>query len=216
MRRGGLAVDNGIVQYGGGSLANIQAGDEQAGFEATGLTGSPRLAGFVSAQAHTDDVVGVDAGGGQGIQRTQHTFVIAAEDDPVGDFRVRGDDRAGGILRRQGFTGVGHREDLAFGHARGLDGGFFVVGAVIADREGLDFHRENAHLLGRVVNQPLSVSSLAAASPTFLPMSLPSKPTNGTGLPSASLMLSSVAIRVTPASDGGLWRWPARWSGRER
>ena len=53
-------------------------------------------------------------------------------------------------------------------------------------------------------SQPLSVSSLAAASPTFLPMSLPSKPTNGTGLPASSLMLSSVAIRTTPASLAAL------------
>ena len=53
-------------------------------------------------------------------------------------------------------------------------------------------------------SQPLSVNNLAAASPTFLPISLPSKPTNGTGLPSASLMLSSVAINTTPASLAAL------------
>ena len=63
-------------------------------------------------------------------------------------------------------------------------------------------------------SQPESVRSLAAASPTFLPMSLPSKPTKGTGLPASSLMLSSVAMSTTPASLAALaMAGPMVWSG---
>ncbi len=151
-----LAVDDRVVQHGRGGLADVEAGDEQAGLEAGRLPGGPRLAGFVGAEADADDVVGLDARGGERVQGTQDAFVIAAEDDPVGHVRVRGDDRAGRVLRRQRLAGVRHGEDLRIRHARGLDRRLLIVGAVVADREGLDLDREDADLLGGVL-QPAAV-----------------------------------------------------------
>ena len=67
----------------------------------------------------------------------------------MGDVGVGGDDRASRILSRQGFARVWHGEDLFVRYARGHDRGFLIVGAVVADRQGLDFNRQHADLLGR-------------------------------------------------------------------
>ena len=48
--------------------------------------------------------------------------------------------------------------------------------------------------------QPESVRNWAAIWPTLVPMSVPLNPANGTGLPSASEMMSSVAMTGMPAS----------------
>ena len=58
VRSRGDAVDNCIIEHLGSGRADIQAGDEQGGFETGVLTGSPGLAGFVSAQTDADDVLG--------------------------------------------------------------------------------------------------------------------------------------------------------------
>jgi len=57
------------------------------------------------------------------------------------------------------------------------------------------------------------VTSFAAALATFLPMSLPSKPTKGTG---CRIILDVVVSRdqTTPASLAALGDRPGRWSGR--
>lgn len=96
-----------------------RSGDEERGLEAGRLFGGPRLARFVGAEPHADHVVGVDAGGGQRVERAEHAFVVAAKDDPVGDIRVGGDDSASGILCGERFAGVRHGVDIRFGHTRG-------------------------------------------------------------------------------------------------
>src|SRR5450759_192804 len=63
-------------------------------------------------------------------------------------------------------------------------------------------------------SQPAVATSVAASSPTLLPMSVPLKPTNGMAVPVLSLIASSVATSATFASAAAFaTAGPMVWSG---
>src|SRR5690554_6615616 len=72
------AFHNGVVEHVRGGAADIQAGDEQGGFEAGRLSSGLRAAGFVSTQADGDDVIGAHAGGAESVESAEHAFIVAA------------------------------------------------------------------------------------------------------------------------------------------
>src|SRR5581483_5287208 len=151
-----LAVHYGIIEDGCGGLAHVQSRNKERRLETRRLARSPWLARFVCAQPNPDNVFGLGTRRCERIERSENAFIIAAKDDPVCNVGMGSDDGTGGILSGHGFAGVWYSKDLRVRHTCSFDGCLFVVGTIIADREGLHLNRQNTHLLRRVL-EPAAV-----------------------------------------------------------
>ena len=80
-----LAVHHVIPQGLSGGGADVNARNVKRCLEPGRLVSRPRLAGLIRAETNTDDRVGLDARGREGIEPAEDALVVATEDDPVGD-----------------------------------------------------------------------------------------------------------------------------------